>query len=1335
MNLRTTLALVVLVAAGAIYLNAGAKLPQKVDPAPALPSIVDLGTRGDLESLNAKALQRIEVRRADATMVLEKKGDAWALPGGWPTRPVEVDELVALLGGLRSRFVSEPADDLAAFGLDKPSITVRIDTDRHKHVLEFGQPKESIDNRFSRPTYLRMDGRAEAVRLGPGVLAALDRPSDYYQQRRLFPVERVVKEDNKQEKVERLAATALTVEDKKPEGPRFTIANSGGAWELSAPVRDRLEPRSRDALLAAVPDIWAERFLTADPAATGLATPERIVTVTRADGTPVALLVGKVSSTRSKKVMRQPPPGVPAPPREETVQEEYRYAKLQGNEQVFEVNGDKLKDVFVAVDTLRDPQVARFKVEDARKLEITQRGQVIELAKAGDQWKLVKPLQTEADAAKVTELLTKLSGLEARDKDLIDNAKPEQYGLDKPVTIVNVTVEEEPNAGDATTKQARTLAIKIGKQDATTKKLYVQTDGWPRVNAVDDSLLSLAVRPALAYRGKRILDFASTDLEAISIRRGTQTIALQRDKGSWKLSAPLQAEMDAGKASGLVAALAALEALEFVADAPSAEELEKQYGLGASAIAATLTFTDKAKPPRTVLVGKSRGMKPGFFAKLADAPAVFVVGNETQGLLDRDVLALLPLQLWQLPPADMAAIGVQKEGQAAYQIATKEGDYRIAGPFDAPVVAATAQGMTNELAAPAFSSLVVAEAKDLKEYGLDKPALKLTVTDKAGKTHALSIGKAAPGGRYAKTDERAAVGILSDKIVQAVDRGPLDLLDPVVLSLDATKADRIQLQSGDSRVTLDRKGEVWRVLDTPASPFDADSEAVASLTGVLLNLRADRLAAYGPKVEWQKFGLDKPFARIQVRLPKMDDKPELEHTIELGAAPEGVPGGRYARVDKGPAVAVLGPKAVQELTKTYLDFVSRRVLQVDVSAVVQMLRQQGAQPLELTKRDDGWHLTKPTDARADARAVQDLLFELGDLRARRVVAFPAKDVKEFGLDAPEAVFQIKLKADSKPAEHVLKIGKVSDAMSGDRYAMTGTGAAVAVLPGALVKRLLAPPLAFRDRALARFADADKVRLERGPRRAAFARVDGTWKLTEPLMADAVQEEIDEFVGALAKLRADELVAEKPTADELKVMGLDKPETQWRLLAGDKEVLHLLVGGREKSGARAYAKLADRDLVFLLDPQLTTRALGEFRMRTIWATPPDAVQMESLRFTSPTGAFALEKVGDAWQVVGKADAKINKETIDETLSTLAGVKLLRYAADKGADLKLFGLEPPELAIEVATRSGKRVLHLGRTEGESKRRYARIPEDGTQAVFVLDEGDSTRLVRDLAAFTRK
>jgi hypothetical protein len=357
--------------------------------------------------------------------------------------------------------------------------------------------------------------------------------------------------------------------------------------------------------------------------------------------------------------------------------------------------------------------------------------------------------------------------------------------------------------------------------------------------------------------------------------------------------------------------------------------------------------------------------------------------------------------------------------------------------------------------------------------------------------------------------------------------------------------------------------------------------------------------------------------------------------------------------------------------------------------------------------------------------------QLASLQAKRVAGYQAKDLKPFGLDVPAATVTLQT---AKPV--VLKIGKVAEgpgAEEGERFASVEGSEVVGVLPAGLAKQLVADPIRFRDRTVARFTDADRALLERGARKATFTKVDGTWKLTAPLETEAEHLELDDFVNAVARLRADELVAEKPA--DLKVYGLDRPEAVWRFQNGDKDVLNLLVGAREKGGTRCYAKLAAGSVVFLLDPQLTNRVLAEYRKRTVWPAPPDAAQVDHLRFGFASNPFELEKVEGSWKVVGKPEAKVNAQAVSDALAALSGLRVERYVVDKGADLKLYGLEPAELTLEVKTPSGPRTLEIGHAEGESKRLYARLPEKDRSDVFLLSEADAGRIVRDLTGFLEK
>src|SRR3954454_21357397 len=212
MNLKTTFILILLLALGGLgWFALNARAPVTAESK----SLEFLD-----KQLKPEALTRIEINRpGQPALVLKKQGKDWTLPGKWPVRGPEVRELVRLLTSLHSRFAAQSVDlatSLNKLGLGDNAIALMLTVGGKTVGLKIGE-ESAEHNRFTRATYLKLDDANEVVRLGPGIVAALDRPMEYYQQRRLFPAERVAKDDEDSgEKIEQVAAEKIRV--KGPDG-------------------------------------------------------------------------------------------------------------------------------------------------------------------------------------------------------------------------------------------------------------------------------------------------------------------------------------------------------------------------------------------------------------------------------------------------------------------------------------------------------------------------------------------------------------------------------------------------------------------------------------------------------------------------------------------------------------------------------------------------------------------------------------------------------------------------------------------------------------------------------------------------------------------------------------------------------------------------------------------------------------------------------------------------------------------------------------------------------------------------------------------------------------
>jgi hypothetical protein len=625
-------------------------------------------------------------------------------------------------------------------------------------------------------------------------------------------------------------------------------------------------------------------------------------------------------------------------------------------------------------------------------------------------------------------------------------------------------------------------------------------------------------------------------------------------------------------------------------------------------------------------------------------------------------------------------------------------------------------------------------ADNLAKYGLARPQLGLGVGSATATKRVLIGNSTAPNAksRYAKLADNDAVFVISDSVATAADRPAIDLLDRQLLNLNVNLISELKGSGEDGDWSLKRADGTWTI-QSVKPPQPADRLAAEESLRIWANVQATKFVEIGPQTNFGRYGLDRPTGMATAILtPAAGAAPE-SHTLAVGNKLRDADA-YFVRVDNSQGVAELPGAVARQVIHGELDFVNRDLLAFDPAQLVGVKRQGGAE-LELAKAADGWAFVKPAGQKLDAIGMDELVDRLARLRLARVISLDAKDPSRYGLDKPLVTVTLVLRsADGQSSEKTIEIGRTVaaryDEPDGSRYVRLAGSNVVGILPPAIGEKLVADPIRFRDRQIARFADTDRAIVERGGRRLTFAKADGAWKVTEPLSADAESAELDDMINALGRLRADELVAERP--QDLKKFGLDAPDSRWRFTAGDRDVLNLIVGKLDGTTGRRYAKLADSDVVFLLDAPLSTRLTAEYRKRSLWSGV-DAGQVETLIYGVGDKTLVFQKVDNNWQLSGRPDQTVNAATINDLLAAFANLKVERYVVDKDADLKRYGFQPPQRTIVVRPKTGNpQTLYLGYAEPGSKRLFARVYDPARSDVFLISEADSAKLLRDAADF---
>jgi len=391
-----------------------------------------------------------------------------------------------------------------------------------------------------------------------------------------------------------------------------------------------------------------------------------------------------------------------------------------------------------------------FDKAHAKELRLSKDGQlVVRLEKGDKSWKLVEPVQAEADDTAVDSLLGSLSTLKQK-KELAGEKDLKTYGLDRPKVEAAVKLDDGKEQG-----------LQIGVDNSFDNTLYAKKLGDDTVRVIDAWQKASFEKTAFDLRDKRVSHVGdSAEVKRVEVAGVKTPYTLEKDGTGWKVNG---APADTAAAERVASAVKTLRATAVAAE--NAASL-KDYGLDKPKATVKLSVTaGKDTYARVVLLGqaKSGAVTLKTYAKRDDSPVVYEV--------DKQVLADVDKDLFDLQNKEMVKLDREAVRKAVFE--TPAGKVEITRVKNAPpdggyadevfTVVAPKQGPAKKwkissalysigsLRAAAFEG-PVPQAKDLAKYGLDKPKTA-TVLGEGDKVLArIRIGAEKDGKRYALAD-------------------------------------------------------------------------------------------------------------------------------------------------------------------------------------------------------------------------------------------------------------------------------------------------------------------------------------------------------------------------------------------------------------------------------------------------------------------------------------------------------------------------------------------------------------------------------------------------------
>ncbi len=561
-------------------------------------------------------------------------------------------------------------------------------------------------------------------------------------------------------------------------------------------------------------------------------------------------------------------------------------------------------------------------------------------------------------------------------------------------------------------------------------------------------------------------------------------------------------------------------------------------------------------------------------------------------------------EVYGLAPENVRQISLSF-AEAAYQpltlVKSDEGEWQLTEPFAADASSEKVSEILDNLLNKRVKQTL--EVTALAPYGLDAPSItvalwtteperkdRLLYLSATDATATFLIGKKAINfSLYAKEASEPHIFLIESSTLDDLAKSPTDLRSRKVIQFNPERISEIRLVKGTSttpkEIRCEKIGDTWTM--THPLSVKADTQEIELLLSALGSFQVSTFEAdwtgEASAPDLEKYGLHSP--RLSVILK--NEKGTLG--LHIGT-------GTYVTPAHRNAVYTVANDIYAQLNKSVFDLRDKRVLDFQRTATnrieieypkhsarqvsrAQRKTEGNAKIVCVKNFDDTWDLKTPIQTKADAQAIDDLVFGADSLKAIEFVTAPAPDLARYGLDSPAMQVAFTQLGEENPA--LLLIGN----RKGDAaYVKSGDSSQVSLVKHALIDNLATGVAWLRDKQILHFGidDVNRFALKYDDVSLTCQRLGTNWRLTVPVKEDANNAEINAIIYELDDLKVEEFLSD---ALDTTITGLNPPQIQITLglRSGNGYVLQI---GKADASGRFYARLQhEPNVTFLLDSAL------------------------------------------------------------------------------------------------------------------------------------------------------
>ena len=405
----------------------------------------------------------------------------------------------------------------------------------------------------------------------------------------------------------------------------------------------------------------------------------------------------------------------------------------------------------------------------------------------------------------------------------------------------------------------------------------------------------------------KVFEVENDKINEIKITAKGETTLLRKAESGWTIVEPMAVDADPPEVIGIATAISGLERVRVVSDAPA--DL-KQFGLAEPPI--TVEFKAEGGASGSIKLGIKNPTQGEIYAQKGGENAVFLVSAFQESSFNKATFDLRDKKILKFDREKADALALTRGGDSL-QLARKESEWTVVKPSAGRSDYSAVEGFLTRLSSSNMTRLVEEKPADLAKYGLDKPAMTITIGAGSAKT-VLEVGKTENEQTYAKDASRPLVFTVDSTLQTDLNKSfdeyrRKELFEFRPFSLDRLRA-VLDAPGGAKTYEFEKTAaakpgdtDTWKVTRVGGASHTPDSAAMEDLLNKLTGLKAASFAAGSTPT-----GIEKPALVISASF----DSGKFER-VRFGAVGED----SFARRDGEESVAKLDRPAMADALKAF----------------------------------------------------------------------------------------------------------------------------------------------------------------------------------------------------------------------------------------------------------------------------------------------------------------------------------------------------------------------------------------------------------------------------------